>query len=236
MREEYAVAVALAQPPLLRYRVGQAAARDGSLALCSHCFRRPLCRLVHLSHGKARWVERVQCLELIRQEARFFDIFREHTHLEDQREEQDHNEGEVAEQDELVVGAALERLGDRRIEENYEREDKTDDELHHRAGTDEHAEADEEQLRSAGRWKRASVRLLRDLDQFPPVHRWLIVRGEKRQAAREVRGMLRENGLACSQQQRQVEERNADRVQGNCNPCQGNHSTVLVVVAIDRVV
>eukprot|EP00964_Phaeocystis_antarctica_P022348 scaffold12392_cov73-Phaeocystis_antarctica.AAC.1 len=52
VREEHAVAAALAQPPLVRWRVGQAAARDGSLALCSHCSRRRLCRLVYLAHSQ----------------------------------------------------------------------------------------------------------------------------------------------------------------------------------------
>ena len=45
------------------------------------------------------------------------------------------------------MAVVLEGLGDRREEEDYEREDETGDELHRGAGEDEHADADEEQLR-----------------------------------------------------------------------------------------
>eukprot|EP00964_Phaeocystis_antarctica_P033660 scaffold19084_cov64-Phaeocystis_antarctica.AAC.3 len=78
-----------------------------------------------------------------------------------------------------------------------------------------------------------AARLLRDLDHFPPEHRWRIVLVQKDQATREVSGLLGENGLACGQQQRQVQERDADRVKGNCNPCQGDDPPVLGVVAIE---
>eukprot|EP00964_Phaeocystis_antarctica_P053934 scaffold31688_cov73-Phaeocystis_antarctica.AAC.3 len=81
-----------------------------------------------------------------------------------------------------------------------------------------------------------AARLLRDFDHFPPKHRRRIVLVQKGQAAREVRGLLGENGLACGQQQRQVQERNAYRVQADCKPCHGNDSAVLGVVAIERVV
>ena len=62
----------------------------------------------------------MQGLKLIRQEVRLFDIFREHTHLEDKAEEEDHHEREVAKQAKLIMAAALERPGDRREEEDYE--------------------------------------------------------------------------------------------------------------------
>ena len=52
VREEHTVAIALAQLPLVRWGVGQAAARDGGLALCSHSSRRRLCRLVYLVHSQ----------------------------------------------------------------------------------------------------------------------------------------------------------------------------------------
>ena len=48
--------------------------------------------------------------------------------------------------------------------------------------------------------------------------------------------MLGENGLACGQQQRQVQERNACWVQGDSNPCQGDDPAVFGAVAIERVV
>ena len=51
-------------------------------------------------------------LEVIGQEVRVFDIFREHTHFEHKAEEQDHHEGEIAEQAELIVAVVLEGLGD----------------------------------------------------------------------------------------------------------------------------
>ena len=42
VREEHAVAIALAHLPVVRRGMGQAAARDGGLALNNHCFcRRP---------------------------------------------------------------------------------------------------------------------------------------------------------------------------------------------------
>eukprot|EP00964_Phaeocystis_antarctica_P094588 scaffold61261_cov66-Phaeocystis_antarctica.AAC.6 len=84
--------------------------------------------------------------------------------------------------------------------------------------------------------KQGAARLLRDLDHLPPVHRWRIVLVQEGQAAREGRRLLGKNGLACGQQQRQVQERNTYRVQGDCNPCQGDDPVVLGVVAIERVV
>eukprot|EP00964_Phaeocystis_antarctica_P004985 scaffold2716_cov64-Phaeocystis_antarctica.AAC.10 len=81
-----------------------------------------------------------------------------------------------------------------------------------------------------------AARLFRDLDHFPPEHRRRIVLVQKCQAAREVSGLLGENGLACGQQQRQVQERDADRVKGDGNPSQGDDPPVLNVVAIERVV
>ena len=56
------------------------------------------------------------------------------------------------------------------------------------------------------------------------------------QAAREGRRLLIENGLASRQQQRQADERNADRVQGNCKPCKADDTAVLDAVAIKCVV
>eukprot|EP00964_Phaeocystis_antarctica_P025892 scaffold14560_cov60-Phaeocystis_antarctica.AAC.3 len=52
VREEHAVAIALAHLPVVRRGMGQAAARDGGLALCSRCPRRPPCRLVCLVHSQ----------------------------------------------------------------------------------------------------------------------------------------------------------------------------------------
>ena len=63
------------------------------------------------SHRDYRWIKRVRGLELIRQEVRVFDIFREHTHLEDKAEEQDHHEREIAKQAEFNVAVILEGLG-----------------------------------------------------------------------------------------------------------------------------
>eukprot|EP00964_Phaeocystis_antarctica_P003502 scaffold1879_cov71-Phaeocystis_antarctica.AAC.2 len=80
------------------------------------------------------------------------------------------------------------------------------------------------------------ARLLRDLNHFPPVHRQLIVLVQEGQATREGRRLLGKNGLACGQQQRQVQERNTYRVQSDCNPCQGDDPAVVGVVAIERVV
>eukprot|EP00964_Phaeocystis_antarctica_P013661 scaffold7496_cov59-Phaeocystis_antarctica.AAC.2 len=108
VREEHAEAIAFAQLPAGRRRMRQAATRDGGLLLCSRCPRRPPCRLSHREH---RWMKRVRGLELIRQEVRVLNIFREHTHLEDKAEEEDHHEREVAKQAELNVAVVLEGLG-----------------------------------------------------------------------------------------------------------------------------
>ena len=138
VREEYAVAIALAQLPVVRRRNCEAAARDGGLALCrssSHRLPRRLVCLVHSQdrghdHGSQqgehqsrrehRWIKRVRGIELLRKEVRFLDIFKEHTHLEHEAEEQDHNQREVAEQAEPVVAVALEGLGDGGEEGNHE--------------------------------------------------------------------------------------------------------------------
>ena len=48
VREEHAVAIALAQLPVVRWGMMQAASRDGVRVLCSCCSRRPPCRLVCL--------------------------------------------------------------------------------------------------------------------------------------------------------------------------------------------
>jgi hypothetical protein len=78
VREEYAVAIALAQLPVVRRRNCEAAARDGGLALCrrsSHRLPRRLVCLVHSqnrghdygsqqgeyqSRGEHRWIKRVR--------------------------------------------------------------------------------------------------------------------------------------------------------------------------------
>ena len=51
VREEHAVAIALAQLPLVRRGMSQAATRDGGLTLRSPCSRRRPCRLVYLVHS-----------------------------------------------------------------------------------------------------------------------------------------------------------------------------------------
>ena len=140
VREEHAVAIALAQLPVVRRRNCEAAARDGGLALCRSSSHRLPCRVVclvhsqnrghdqgsqqgeHQSRGDHRWIKRVSelCLELLRKEVRFLDTFKEHTHLEHEAEEQDHHEREVAEQAKPVVAVALEGLGDGGEEGNHE--------------------------------------------------------------------------------------------------------------------
>eukprot|EP00964_Phaeocystis_antarctica_P160328 scaffold131859_cov75-Phaeocystis_antarctica.AAC.2 len=52
VREEHAEAIALAQLPLVRWGVGQAAARDGGLAFSSRCSHRRPCRLVYLVNSQ----------------------------------------------------------------------------------------------------------------------------------------------------------------------------------------
>ena len=57
---------------------------------------------------------------VIRKEVRSFDIFREHAHFEHKAEEEDHHEREVAEQAELIVASAFERLRHGYKEGNHE--------------------------------------------------------------------------------------------------------------------
>ena len=56
------------------------------------------------------------------------------------------------------------------------------------------------------------------------------------QAARDLRRLLGKNGLACEQQQGQVQERDAKWVKGDCDPSQGDNPAVLGVIACERVV
>lgn len=90
-------------------------------------------------------------------------------------------------------------------------------------------------LSACGAAQRAA-HLLKDLDQLPPEHRRRVVLVQEGQATRELRRLLGENGLACGQQQRQVQERDANRVQGDRDPCKGDDPAVLGAVACERVV
>ena len=84
--------------------------------------------------------------------------------------------------------------------------------------------------------QRRAACLLPGFDHLPPIHPGLIVSVQQGQAAREGRRLLVENGLASGQQQRQADERNTDRVQGNCKPCKVDDAVVLNAVAIESVV
>ena len=89
-------------------------------------------------------------------------------------------------------------------------------------------------LRARGRAEAAC--LLTDFDKFPPIHRRRVVLMQEGQATRKVRRPLGKNRFSGVQEQRQVQERDTNRVQGDCSPCQEDDPAVCGVVAIERVV
>ena len=144
-------------------------------------------------------------------------------HLEDEAEEEERHEREVAQQAEVIVGAALVWLGDGGEQEHHQAEDEADDELHGAARLDEDAEADEEEL-------------LADLDDLPRVQLLLVVLVQEGEGARERARLLGQDGGAHSQQEQQRDQRDAHRVEGDREDREGADGVVLGAVAVKRVV